>query len=192
MTRLVVLVLVLSAVAAHAAPYKETLSKAEVDAIVKATQDALPKVDPAVSKCSVYLDNYNKDPEHNIGQIPLAAKCFRAAGALSAAITNWNTVIKYIPNSKDALEATRELGRAYEAAAIYDRAAEAYERYAKIYAGEKDAKELMTRAVCIRRQLGDSRADADTKYLVQTFRYPPDPDAVCDNVRPIAMPAKSP
>jgi hypothetical protein len=191
MIRSIALVLVLCGVA-DAGPYKETLTKAEVAAIVKATQDALPKVDPGVTKCNVYLDGYNKDPEHNIDQIPLAAKCFRAAGALSAAITNWNVFIKYEPSSKDAVEATRELGRAYEAGGFFDRAADSYETYAKKYAGEKDAKDLMTRAVCIRRQLGDTKADADANYLVRVFKGPTDADALCDQVRPIAMPTKTP
>ncbi len=191
MLRVLALAVALTATAA-AAPYKEALSKPEIEAIVSAVHAALPKVSASVSKCTAMFDAYNKDPEHGIEQTALAARCFRNAGALGQAIQSWIVFLRYAPNSPNAIEAQRDLGNACEAAALFDRAADAYETFAKKYAADKHAKDLMIRATCIRRQLGDAKADDDLTYLTRSFRPAIDSATLCDSIRPIAMPAAAP
>ncbi len=191
MSRVLVVTLALTATVS-AAPYKEALSKPQITAITTAVRAALPKVAPDTSMCSLILDEYNKDPQHEIERTALAAKCFRTAGALGAAIHNWIVFLRYAPKSPNASEAQRDLGSACEAAALFDRAADAYETFAKNYAGDKHAKDLMIRATCIRRQLGDTHADDDFAYLTRSFRPALDSATLCDSIRPIAMPAAAP
>ncbi len=191
MLRSLALVAALTATVA-AAPYKETLSKSDVTSIVSARQAALPKVAPDVSQCNTFLDTYNKGPEHDIEQADLAAKCFRTAGSLGLAIQNWIVFLRYAPNGPNASDAWRELGSACEAAALFDRAADAYETFAKKYGADKHAKDLMIRATCIRRQLGDTHADDDFAYLNRSVRPALDSATLCDYVRPIAMPTAAP
>jgi hypothetical protein len=181
--------MMLVAATAAAAPFKETLSKAEVDTIVDAIEKALPPVDQAaVAKCQLFLDAYNKAPSapDAIQHVVAAGSCFRAAGSLGAAIMSWTTAERY-GTAADMHVAIRELGPVYEAAARFDRAATYYEMFASQFANEPDAYDRLQRALCIRRQLGDERAattDAE-KYQRWAKR---NPATACDSLRPIAMP----
>jgi len=103
---------------ASAGPFHETLAKQAIEAIVKAIQAALPKVDQAAAKqCEPTLDAYNKDPEGNLDKLGTGAACFRAAGSLAAAIQLWRTVEQYDRNATRKRDAIRSLASAYETAA---------------------------------------------------------------------------
>ena len=184
----------LVALEASAGPYKETLAKPDIEAIVKAIQAALPKVDQvAVKQCQPALDAYNKDPEGSVDKLGAGAACFRAAGSIGTAIRLWRTVEQYDRDATRKRDAIRGLASAYEAAADFSHAADYAERYLAEYGRDKDASDLLARAICIRRQLGDAdAAERDVKRWRGTFKTKIDPDTLCDHLRPIAMPAKAP
>lgn len=190
----IVLVIMLMALEASAGPFKETLAKPDIEAIVKAIQAALPKVDQAaVKQCQPYLDAYNKDPEGSLDKVGAGAACFRAAGSIASAIQLWRTVETYDGDATRKRDAIRGLASAYEAAADFSQAAAYAEKYVAEYGRDKDAPDLLSRAICIRRQLGDAEAaERDVKRWRGTLKTKIDPDTLCDHLRPIAMPAKAP
>ncbi|MGH9887283.1 MAG: tetratricopeptide repeat protein, partial [bacterium] len=125
-----------------------------------------------------YMDIYNRNPEapENDQVLYNAGVCFEEGKLVGAAITAYNTLEKYYPNSKITARAVARLGKAYGDVAFYDRAAEKLEQYAgadkkkKGYAGEKDAYEAMSNAVFFRKGIGDdAKAIDDTKYFIGTF-----------------------
>ena len=187
------LALVLLSSTAFAGEFKETLPKAEIRAISEAIQKNLPPVDKAaVPTCQALLDEYNKDPDNSVDKVFEAATCFRAAGSLGSAIRMFQLYQTYGKDKAKQRDALRALADTHEAAAFFWEAASENEQFARKYAGEKDAKERMVRAACIRRQLGDDReAKADGAYLerMPKGKITAD-DALCLNVRPIVMPAK--
>jgi lipopolysaccharide biosynthesis regulator YciM len=180
---------ILVASTAAAAPFPETLPQADLDAITDAVRKALPPVDQtAVKKCQVFYDAYNKQPDapDAVQHVLDGAMCFRAAGALGAAITAFNTTVKY-GSAEQKHAALHELGPAFEAAALFDRAAASDEQLATSYAKAADANERLQRALCIRRQLGDvtnAKRDAD----VWQHATNQDPNLACDGLRPIKLP----
>jgi hypothetical protein len=181
---------VLLARAAFAAPFPETLPQADIDAIGDAVRKALPPVDAnKVKQCQSFHDAYNKAPDvpDAVKHMLDAAACFRAAGALSAAITDWNAALKYSGGADHKRAALRGLGPAFEAAGMFDRAAAADEQLATAYAKDPDANERLQRALCIRRQLGDvANAKRDADAWQRATKQ--DPNLACDKLRPIAMP----
>ncbi|HUJ57079.1 MAG TPA: tetratricopeptide repeat protein [Kofleriaceae bacterium] len=119
-----------------------------------------------------YQDIYNRNPEDpkNDEVLYNAGVCFEEGKSIGAAIQMFNTLEKYYPKSKTTQRAIARLGKAYADIAFYDRASEKYEQYAKAYAGEKDAFDVMSDAVFFRKGIGDDdKAIADTKYFIDTF-----------------------
>ncbi len=119
-----------------------------------------------------YLDIYNRNPEatENDEVLYNAGVCFEEGRSVTAAITAFNLLQKYYPNSKITAKALARLGKAYGDIAFYDKASEKYEEYAKKYAGEKDAYDAMSDAVFFRKGIGDdAKAIEDTKYFIKTF-----------------------
>jgi tetratricopeptide (TPR) repeat protein len=119
-----------------------------------------------------YLDIYNRNPEatENDEVLYNAGVCFEEGKSITAAITSFNLLQKYYPNSKITAKALARLGKAYGDIAFYDKASEKYEEYAKKYAGEKDAYDAMSDAVFFRKGIGDdAKAIEDTKYFIKTF-----------------------
>ena len=119
-----------------------------------------------------YLDIYNRNPEASENDEVLynAGVCFEEGRSITAAITSFNLLQKYYPNSKITAKALARLGKAYGDIAFYDKASEKYEEYAKKYAGEKDAYDAMSDAVFFRKGIGDdAKAIEDTKYFIKTF-----------------------
>src|SRR5215212_5429522 len=110
---------------AHAAPFREQLTKDEIKAASDAAVAALPKVNTAAA-----TDCQNKHQPQLIAEDPkaehiaAAARCFRAAGSLGAAIQLWRGLTQNYARSKESVEATRELGPAYEAAGQFPEAAQ--------------------------------------------------------------------
>jgi tetratricopeptide (TPR) repeat protein len=208
MIRLVTIIGLLVASTATAGPFKETLSRADRDAIVQAIQSALPKVDKtAFDQCRARYDPLTIAPDTDPDTAADAAACYRKAGNLGLAISSWKLVRQRAPRSKLKPEMVRELAVTYEAAADFRAAAIAYEDYIELYyenhqftpggASPSDAGVVLTRAACIYRQLGeDLGARRATEKLVRIATRKTktviDPDTMCDQVRPIAMPAKTP
>ncbi len=181
---------VLIASTALADPFPETLAQADLDSISDAIRKALPPVDGTkVKHCQAFYDAYNKAPAapDAVKHILDAAACFREAGALGVAITSWTTVVKY-GSAAEKRVAIHELGPAYEAAAVFDRAATFDEQFATDDATDPDANDRLQRALCIRRQLGDApNANRDADVWQRATKL--DPNLACDGLRPIAMPS---
>lgn len=188
LTALLVLALVAPALAAPA--FKETLTRADREKIVKAIQAKLPPVDKAaVAKCQTMLDAFNKAPETSGDKLPEIGKCLRDAGSLGAAIQMWKMYVMKGKEGAAKRDVTLDLAKAYEAAGMFYEAAETYEKFAKKYGDKKAGAGELTRSICIRRQIGD--VDAVTqqqKLLLRMFKVTTDPDALCASIRPIAMP----
>ena len=178
---------------AYAAPLKEQLTKDEIKAASEAAVAALPKVDSAAASDCQAKHKQLEAPDPKPDEIASAARCFRAAGSLGASVQLWRTLIQRHPNSKEAVEATRALGPAYEAAGRFDQAAESNATYAKKYPKEPDALDRMTRAVCTWRQLGIAdEAERGFKFLQTVYgaKRKLDSATLCDQVRPIVVPPK--
>jgi tetratricopeptide (TPR) repeat protein len=119
-----------------------------------------------------YIDIYNRNPEakNNDEVLYNALVCYHEGKSVSAAISAFNLMARYYPNSKLMARATGRIGKAFGDVAYYDRAAEKLEDYARKYAGEKDAYEAMSDAVFYRKGIGDdAKAIANTKFFVDTF-----------------------
>jgi TolA-binding protein len=119
-----------------------------------------------------YLDIYNHNPEAKDNDQVLynAGVCFTEGKSITAAITSFNLLEKYYPDSKLTARAIALLGKAYGDVAYYERAAERLEQYAKKYAGEDDAYKALSEAVFYRKGIGDdAKAIDDTKYFIKMF-----------------------
>jgi tetratricopeptide (TPR) repeat protein len=150
---------------------KDVLAKLKVQAVRKDAEKQ--EQDGQFVACGQrYLDIYNRNPEaaDNDQVLYNAGVCFKKGKAISAAITAFNLLEKYYPNSKITARGVAQLGKAYGDIAFYDRASEQLEQYAKKYAGEQDAYDLMSEAVFFRKGIGDdAKAIEDTKYFVKMF-----------------------
>ena len=186
MSRLVAALVVLvwsASAAADRTPFKETLTRNELAAAVKAVEDKLVVDKDAAAKCFAL-------PREQIADQAIAAACFRGSGNLGLAITLWKAVVADSSAARsDREEATRQLGPAYEAAAIYPEAAKWHSEYFARF-NAADARERLIRAVCIWRQLGDvSAADRGFKQLGAMRRQPkPRSATLCATVTPIVVP----
>lgn len=99
-----------------------------------------------------------------------AGVCFEDGRSLSAAIMVYRALRDRFPASKAAARALARLGNSYAQVAYYDEAAEAFEEYVRLYAGEADAFQAMNDAVLFRRGLGDDEAAiANTKIFIRKF-----------------------
>ncbi len=119
-----------------------------------------------------YLDIYNANPDEDGGDEVLynAGVSFQEGAAMANAIQMYSLIQKRFPRSRLAARALARLGKLYGDIAMYDRAAEMLETYAKKYAGEKDAYAAMSDAVFYRKAIGDrAKAIEDTKYFVKVF-----------------------
>lgn len=130
--------------------------------------------DPAtyVACGQAFLDIYNHDPEAKDADEVVfdAARCFQAGKSISAALQGDGLVIKSFPRSKLAAKSIALSGEMYAQIAMYDRAAERFEDYAKRYAGEKDAADFLTEAIRFRAALGDKpKQIEDTKEWIRMF-----------------------
>jgi tetratricopeptide (TPR) repeat protein len=119
-----------------------------------------------------YFAIYTASPKSPTGDEPLynAAVCFEEARAISSATRLFDLLRKQYPNSKLAPRATARLAKLYGDIAMYDRAAQLLEEYAKKYAGEKDAYDALSDAVYYRKATGNrAKAIEDTRYFVKMF-----------------------
>ncbi len=178
---------------AHAAPFREQLTRDEIKAASDAVVAALPKVDVAAARQCEATHKQALSADAKPDELAAAARCYRAAGSLGLAIQLWRILIQRHPVTKEAMEGSRALGPAYEAAGQFEEAAKSNVTYAKKYAAEQDARERMTRAVCTWRQLGlADDAERGYQFLHATWgrKHKLDPATLCDQVRPIVVPPK--
>src|ERR1041385_720020 len=76
-----------------------------------------------------------------------AARAYEAAHSVAAAIQMYALLEKQFPNSKLVPLALAHEGKLYGDVAMYDRAAEKLEQYAKKYPAEKDAVDALSDAI---------------------------------------------
>jgi tetratricopeptide (TPR) repeat protein len=189
-TALALTVLTGLASVALADPAPIRLTRDQILAAAKAVQAKLPPVDKGqVAQCQKLLDEANQhDP--TAPELLALGTCYRSAGSLGAAIIMWQHVLAQYGSSKEAEEAQRSLGPAYEAAGMFMDAAKAYDAYVERY-GKAGDRDLEVRAVCTWEQLGfDDQIKRGLNVL--TRRWPKvtvDPAHLCDTVRPIQPPA---
>ena len=171
---------------AFARPTSIRLTKDQIDAAEQAVAASLPHNDTQhVREC----EKQDK-PDATGAELLALADCYRSALAPGLAIQTWERTISTAPASAEAKTAQRELGPAYEAWGEYDKAAHAYDVYARTYRGEADARDAEVRAVCTWEQLGDDDdAARGLKYLATWRKIRFDADHLCDAVRPIQPPA---
>ena len=99
-----------------------------------------------------------------------AARAYEAAHSVAAAIQMYALLEKQFPNSKLVPLALAHEGKLYGDVAMYDRAAEKLEQYAKKYPAEKDAVDALSDAIYYRKALGDrAKAIEDTNYFIKTY-----------------------
>ena len=127
----------------------------------------------ALNRCGeAFLAIYNRDPlaKDNDEVLYNAGDCFERARSLDAAIRMYNLLERYYPKSRVTARALARLGKVYGDVALYAKAADKLEQYAKRYAGERDAYDALNDAVLYRKGIGDDdKAIEDTKYFVKTF-----------------------
>jgi TolA-binding protein len=190
-TAIILLVIGVGGGVAHASPVQ--LTKDQVFAAARAAYAILPPVDKAKSAlCQKELDTANGHADPPAAELMQIAACWRGAGSLGAAVVMWNHVIADYPNSREAKQAQRELGPAYEAAGMYPEAAAANVTYASKYRGEADARDRLVRAICTSEQLGDTDHAAAGLVELARWKQKIDPVTLCATVRPIQPPAASP
>ena len=125
-----------------------------------------------VAAGTAYLDLYNADPKATDGDELLynAGVLFEEGRAVSAAIQAYALIGRQYPKGKIAAKALARLAKLYGDIAMYDKAADKLEEYAKKYAGEKDALDALSDAIYFRKALGDrDKAVVDTRYFVKMF-----------------------
>ncbi|HUJ60602.1 MAG TPA: tetratricopeptide repeat protein, partial [Kofleriaceae bacterium] len=144
------------------------LAKLRAQSLEKRAQ-LLEKQGKFVACGLAYEDIYNTKPEDPGNDVVLynAGTCFEEGKSIGAAIKMFDTLERYYASSKLAARALARLGKDYADLAFYDQAAERYEQYAKKFAGEKDAFDVLSDATMFRKGTGaDDKAIADTKYFV--------------------------
>lgn len=130
------------------------------------------RTDEAATCGGLYMALYNANPGDPHGDELLynAAVSYVDGKAYAAALTALGLLRTYYPRGKLAMRATAYAAKLYGDIAMYDRAADLLEEYAKKYAGEKDAYAAMSDAIYYRTALGDDdKAIDNTRYFVKTY-----------------------
>jgi tetratricopeptide (TPR) repeat protein len=145
--------------------------RSRAEALEKAAHEAH---DPEqyVAAGTAYLELYNADPKAADGDELLynAGVSFEEGRAVSAAIQAYTLIGRQYPKGKIAAKALARLAKLYGDIAMYDKAADKLEEYAKKYAGEKDAYDAFSDAIYFRKALGDrEKAVVDTQYFIKMF-----------------------
>ncbi len=125
-----------------------------------------------VAAATAYLDIYNADPTSRDNDEVLynAGVAFEEGRAIGEALRVYALLEKSYPNSRITARATARTAKLYSDTAMFEKAADKLEQYAKRYAGEKDAYDAMSDAVYYRKALGDrAKAIKNTEYFIKTF-----------------------
>jgi len=172
-----------------------TLNKIQVDILRLKAQKLVERADKEGGKEALALyekggtayfemfRKYCQDPVSN-NQQPQAEKCdeiaynaaraFQAARLVAKAITVRRSLLAYDErlklNSPLAKKATYEIGGNYQAIAVYDLAADWYERYAKMDPKAPDADKALSDAVILRLGLGqEEQAIDDARTFTKNY-----------------------
>lgn len=172
-----------------------TLNKIQVDILRLKAQKLVERADKEGGKESIALyekggtsyfemfRRYCQDPV-NAGQQPQAEKCdeiaynaarsFQAARLVAKAITVRRALLAFDEKTKGnsplAKKAIYEIGGNYQAIAVYDLAAEWYEKYAKNDPKAPDADKALSDAVILRLGLGqEDQAIADAQIFTRNY-----------------------
>ena len=86
-----------------------------------------------------------------------AGVCFSRASSIGAAITAFEALFREHPRSRLASRSILRLAELHRQIAHYGRAAREYSKYAKLYAGERDAPQVLMEAIFLSRALGRRR-----------------------------------
>jgi tetratricopeptide (TPR) repeat protein len=171
------------------------LNKIQVDILRIKSQKLVEQADTGGGKDSLALyekggtayyemfRRYCQDPVNN-NQPPQAEKCdeiaynaakaFQAARLVAKAITARRALLAYDDKTKGnsplAKKATYEIGGNYQAIAVYDQAAEWYEKYAKMDPNGEGADKGLSDAVILRLGLGqENEAIADAQQFNKLY-----------------------
>ena len=173
-----------------------TLNKIQVDllriksqALIKAAdkqggKDSLAVYEKAGTSYYEMFRRYCQDPVSNNGQPPQAEKCdeiaynaakaFQAARLVAKAITVRQALLAYDDKTKGnsplAKKATYEIGGNFQAIAVYDQAAEWFEKYQKNDPKAPNADQALSDAVILRLGLGqDNEAINDASTFTRSY-----------------------
>ncbi len=131
------------------------------------------KADDKYVQCGgAYTDLFNFDPKAAgaEGWLYNAGVCFQEGRSFGAAIPMYERLDKDFPSSRLRSKAIARLANLYDRLAMFPQAAVLLERYAKQYAGEKDAKDALSEAVAIRKAYGDdAKTIEDTRYFLKLY-----------------------
>ncbi|MGE0548616.1 MAG: hypothetical protein AB7O24_16935 [Kofleriaceae bacterium] len=119
-----------------------------------------------------YLDLYNANPADRGNDEVLynAGVAFQSGRSSGAAIQTFTLMQAKFPNSKLMPRVIVRTAKLYGDIAMYGRAAELFEHYAKRYPTQPDAVGALNDAVVYRKALGDlDRAIEDTRFLITMF-----------------------
>ncbi len=100
-----------------------------------------------------------------------AGVCFEMAGEIDPALDAWRRLGKSYPRSKLRPRALVRSGNLLALVVRFEEAAAAFEEYADLYGGEKDARDAMSYAARFRFALGHyKRAIAITRRWIRTYK----------------------
>jgi len=101
-----------------------------------------------------------------------AGVCFELAGEVEPALDAWRRLGKGFPRSKMRPRALVRSGNLLALVVRFEEAAAAFEEYADLYGGEKDARDAMSYAARFRFALGHhQRAIAITRRWLKTYTH---------------------
>lgn len=148
---------------------------AERDAMIMERQRAekLEKEDKHSACGQAYLDIYKKNPDAaGMDEILYnAGVCFEEGKLVGAALHMYSLLEKRFPNTSRNKKALVRMGSIHGSITNYEQAAEAYERYARRFAGEKDAPYALQNATTYRKAIGhDKEAIANIENFVKKYR----------------------
>jgi tetratricopeptide (TPR) repeat protein len=172
-----------------------TLNKVSVDILRLKAQHLVERADKEGGKDSVklyadggtaYFEMFRRSCQEpvNNNQPPQAEKCdeiaynaaraFQAARLIAKAITARRSLLAFDEKTKGnsplAKKATYEIGGNFQAIAVYDQAAEWYEKYAKMDPKAPDADKALSDAVLLRLGLGqEDQAIADAQVFTKNY-----------------------
>ncbi len=177
MQRAIAAVICCTVVAAHADPRQDARLRAE-----QLEQTAVAGHDAAlfVACGNAFLDVVRLAPTASDADEAAynAGVCFEQGRSPDAATAAFHTVIAGFPRSRLASKAMARTARIAAQVGKLDEAASLLETYARLYAGEREAREASSDAAYYRQVLGDdSKTIEDVKFFVRMFQASDDDKA---------------
>jgi TolA-binding protein len=148
--------------------------------------EAAQEPKPTAADCKEHEGALDKaSPQHTAENLLAAAACYRKGSAVAREIVVLHALIASFPDHPRAKEAVRDAGQAYEGIGHTADAARMFEEYARRYAAEPDAADLLKRATCFRHGFGDDRtAEQNLQELRRRHRVTATLDELCPKPAP--------